>query len=187
MLDGGLKNNHNKINKMNKKILVLVFFLLLIFNSHSANAASDYVLPYPSFMPGSSLYKLHQIFEYAMKYWYFGNFGQFNYNLKESDKYLVEARTLFEYKQYLLAHTALEKSNYFFKNTKPYLQKAKQQGKDIDEKLSILNSASQKHIEILQIIKKEVPDKFTWSPEKSKKEDLFLHLEIDKTIKIRLE
>ena len=66
-------------------------------------AESQYVLPYPSAMPGSFLYKLNLVQEEILRYWYFGDFGQFKYNLGLSDKYLVEAKTLFEYKQYLLA------------------------------------------------------------------------------------
>jgi hypothetical protein len=152
-----------------KQRIVLFFCLLLLFLSFVKRsfAASDYVLPYPSTMPGSFMYKPHSILEEVLKYWYFGNFGQFTYNLKESDKYLVEAKTLFEYNQYLLGYNALKKSDEFFVKTLPFLEKAKKEGKDVNQNRETLSSAAQKHIEILKIIEKEVPESFNWQPEKS--------------------
>ncbi|MCL4418206.1 MAG: hypothetical protein M1365_16230 [Actinobacteria bacterium] len=111
-------------------VLLVVVFITFIPLSTKASAQSSYVLPYPSAMPGSSSYKIHQLYESIIKYWYFGNLGQFKYNLKQSDKYLVEAKTLFEYNQYLLASKALTKSDYYFKNIEPYLLKAKNEIKN---------------------------------------------------------
>jgi len=117
-------------------------------------------------MPGNKFYTVSKVFEKLEKYWYFGNFAQFKYNLKLSDKYLVEAKTLFEYKQYLFAVKALKDSDMYFKNTSIYLKKAKKEEKDITEQNKILISASQKHKEILQEIEKNIPDSFNWQPEK---------------------
>jgi hypothetical protein len=146
--------------------LFLLIFIFSFFTLKVAFANSDYVLPYPSFMPGNKFYTVSKVFEKLEKYWYFGNFAQFKYNLKLSDKYLVEAKTLFEYKQYLFAVKALKDSDMYFKNTSIYLKKAKKEEKDITEKNKILISASQKHKEILQEIEKNIPDNFNWQPEK---------------------
>ena len=81
-------------------VFAALFFIILI--PSSVYAQSSYVLPYPSQMPGGLYYKIHLIYENVSKYWYFGDFGRFDYNLKQSDKYLVETKTLFEYKQILV-------------------------------------------------------------------------------------
>ena len=168
-----------------RKILLLVTLLLTFFNlfAFSATADSSYVLPYPSSMPGSSFYKLGLLKEYILKYWYFGDFGQFTYNLKESDRYLVEAKTLFEYKQYLLAYQSLRKSNQYFKNTAPYLLKAKEHGKDIKDKSIILKEAGRKHLQVLNILKSELPSEFTWTPEKDSSQSL----EISRLLKASID
>ena len=94
-----------------KTLLLLVFFLYL---STSAYAGSTYVLPYPSQMPGNKFYTINQVIEKVSYFWYFGNFGKSYYYQRLSDKYLVQAKTLFEYKQYLLAYKSLLKSNQYF-------------------------------------------------------------------------
>lgn len=118
-------------------------------------------------MPGGISYKLHLVWESISQYWYFGDFGQFEYNLKQSDKYLVEAKTLFEYQQYLLGYKALQKSDVYFQKTLPALQKAEKHGKSIRENRELLSQAVQKHIEVLEKMKKENPKTFYWQPEKT--------------------
>ena len=117
-----------------------------------------------------------------MQYWYFGDFGQFTYNLKESDKYLVEAKTLFEYNQYLLGYNALQKSDTYFAQVLPDLLKAKSDGKNILENRTILRSAAAKHIEVLEKMEQDTPNEFTWSPEKSASSSLQIHQLIDTAI-----
>ncbi|OGH08649.1 MAG: hypothetical protein A2152_03230 [Candidatus Levybacteria bacterium RBG_16_35_6] len=170
-----------------RRLILLVTFLFILCNffAYSVYAQSNYVLPYPSSMPGSYFYKLHLIEEYFLKYWYFGDFGQFNYNLKESDKYLVEAKTLFEYKQYLLAYNSLKKSNKYFQNTFPYLLSAKDHGKNINDKTLLFKEAGKKHKEVLVKLKNEVPAEFNWTPEKEISQNLNLFDLIDESIKIR--
>lgn len=148
-------------------------------------AESDYVLPYPSAMPGSIFYKLNLIKEKVLKYWYFGDFGQFHYNLKQSDKYLVEAKTLFDYKQYLLAHRALQKSEKYFEKIYPNLLLAHKNGKNISEKETILEDAAQKHIKEITKIKINVPSVFQWLPERESPTKLNLWESLDTSIKIR--
>ena len=149
-------------------------------------AQSSYVLPYPSAMPGNKFYKFHEILEFVSKYWYFGNFGQFTYNLNESDKYLVEAKTLFEYKQYLLGYKAQQKSDKYFLETFKYLKNAKAENKDIAEKYSLLKNAAKKHTEVLINLKNIIPSEFLWQPEKSSLTKLNLKSDIENSINIRL-
>ena len=164
-----------------------VIFLIFLFNffTFSVNAQSPYVLPYPSFMPGSMFYKINIIKDEILRHWYFGSFGQFKYNLKQSDKYLVEAKTLFEYKQYLLGSEALKKSDNFFTQTTINLNTARGEGKDIKGNFLILKNAGSKHIEVLSKLGNEVPESFTWSPEKKKPTILQLKKDIDNSIEIR--
>lgn len=170
-----------------RRFLLFGTFLLILFNSLATfvNADSDYVLPYPSSMPGSAFYKLYLFKDVLLKYWHFGDYGQFIYNLKQSDKYLVEAKTLFEYKQYLLAYRSLEKSNRHFQNTIPYLLSAKNHKKSISNNVLILRQASLKHQEALTKLKNELPEEFTWSPEKAPKETLKIKQLINNSIALR--
>lgn len=166
-----------------KRILLTLFLFVLFVPKVSAQ--SSYVLPYPGAMPGNRVYELNLIKEKFEKYFYFGNFSAFSYNLKYSDKYLVEAKTLFEYKQFLLGESALKKSDSYFKNLKVTLDKAKNEGKDISQKKEILQKASQKHVEVLNKIKKEVPEKFNWQPEKVSPTFINLWIDIEASISKR--
>jgi hypothetical protein len=164
---------------------IIIITCLIFISPIKAFAQADYVLPYPSFMPGSKLYILQEIKNSALQYWYFGNFGKFTYNLNQADKYLVEAKTLFEYRQYLLADRALKKSDYFFQQTFIYLEKAHKENKNTIQKQKILKEASLKHVEILNKLKNELPENFIWSPEKSSPTRINIKQNIDKSIEIR--
>lgn len=166
-------------------LILFLFFLFNILLPTTASAQSSYVLPYPSSMPGSRFYQLHLIWEKIGEYWYFGNFGQFNYNLKQSDKYLVKTKTLFEYKQFLLGQKALLKSNFYFRNTKPFLLLAQKENKDIFQKSITLKNAATKHIEVLRKIENDTPETFLWKPEKLPPTTLELKKTIDEAIGIR--
>jgi len=166
---------------------IILATILLLYAAKSALAQSSYVLPYPSFMPGSIFYKLNLIKEEVLKYWYFGDFGQFTYNLKQSDKYLVEAKTLFDYKQYLLANTALQKSGKYFEKIYPNLLSAKKNGKKFAEKETMLREAAQKHTEDLTKLKSTVPSVFDWTPERESPTTLNLLESLDASIKLRVK
>lgn len=169
-----------------KCLLCLIFAAILFLVPKTYTyAESSYVLPYPSAMPGSRFYGSYLLLEKILQYWYFGDFGQFKYSLKEGDKYLVEAKTLFEYKQYLLGYNALKKSDFYFKNIQFYLNKATNEGKNIVRNQIILKEAVKKHIEVLIKLKTELPAKFLWSPEKSRPINLDLFEKIEKSISIR--
>lgn len=169
------------------KICRLLFVLVLLLFLFTGNifADSSYVLPYPSSMPGSLLYKIHTIQEKLEEYWYFGDYGKFKYYLKYSDRYLVEAKVLFEYKQYLLGYKALVKSDNYYKKIKPVLTLAQKNNKNIKEKSELLREAGKKHIEELADIEKKLPETFNWNPEKSSPTLIPLKNAIENSIKTR--
>ncbi|HSX40465.1 MAG TPA: hypothetical protein VLF68_02530, partial [Candidatus Saccharimonadales bacterium] len=123
--------------------------------------------------------------EKLMQFWYFGDFGAFEYNLKESDKYLVEAKTLFDYQQYLLAYNALKKSDDYFLKIKPTINKAQRSGKSIVNEQKTFSEAAQKHIEVLSKLESDVPATVVWQPEKQAATNLDLKTAIETSIKIR--
>lgn len=144
-------------------------------------AFAQYVLPYPSVMPGGIWYKAHIAWENLLTYWYYGDLGQFEYSLKESDMYLVQAKTLFEYQQYLLGYQALEKSNVYFSQTLPHLLKAQKDGKNISLKRQILSLAARSHLQVLSRIGQLAPARFYWQAEKSLPVQLDIHDLIQKS------
>lgn len=171
---------------MIRLLRVTTFFLVFFFIATSrVYAESSYVLPYPSSMPGNLTYNFHIVFEKISEYWHFGNFGQFGYNLKMADKYLVQAKTLFEYKQYLLGHKALKKSDLHFSKIMSFLEKASGKKKNISNKTAILKEAALKHIEILEKIDVETPNVFNWQPEKALATTLYLKKDIETAVNIR--
>lgn len=166
-------------------ISVLLLLAYLFFNSSVYAAPSDYVLPYPPQMPGSYVYKFRIIGEKIQKLWSFGSLSQFSYNLKLADKYLVQAKTLFEYKQYLLGYESLKESDIFFKDAISSLNTAKVEKKDITEKTKIFKSASLKHIEVINILQTVLPEEVNWIPEKTASTKLLLRNAIKNSLEIR--
>lgn len=175
------------LNKMLRYYLISLLFLFYFLSPRNILAESPYVLPYPSAMPGSIFYKLNLIQEEILKYWYFGDFGQFKYNLLQSDKYLVEAKTLFDYKQYLLAYKALQKSDNYFKKIKPAILSAKRNDKNTIDKEKLLKEAGQKHIEELKKLKIILPSTFEWKPERQQPKTLNFQEAFESAIRIRQE
>lgn len=166
-----------------KNIIFLIFFLSIF--APKIWATSDYILPYPSFMPGHKLYFLEQIVDCLSYYWAFGNFARFKYELNLADKKVIEAKTLFEYRQYLLATKALSKSNQHFQKASLYLIKAEAEGKDISQKLANYQLAGNKHREVLKGLKEELPEDFLWQPENQETTRLDLERQIEEAIEIR--
>ncbi|OGH16060.1 MAG: hypothetical protein A3C30_00610 [Candidatus Levybacteria bacterium RIFCSPHIGHO2_02_FULL_40_18] len=167
-------------------LILFLTFLILLF-PRNIFAESSYVLPYPSAMPGSIIYKLNLIQEELLRFWYFGDFGQFKYNLSQSDKYLVEAKTLFDYKQYLLAFQDLQKSDKYLKKIEPAILSAKKNGKNTTDKKKLLKEAAEKHIEELLKLKQNLPQTFKWRPEKQQGRTLNLSEAFENSIRVRQE
>ncbi|MEK7129533.1 MAG: hypothetical protein AAB803_00800 [Patescibacteria group bacterium] len=143
--------------------LLLSFSLSLLLRSV---AYADYLLPYPSYMPGNKLYRASKLLDRLGVYWHWGTIASFNYRLAMSDKYLVEAKTLFEYKQYLLAVDALRRSNEQFQMLSPLLTRVGNEGKEAGKLAERMVEASSVHRGVLERLKRELPAEFIWKPEK---------------------
>lgn len=169
--------------------LIGIFFALtLVFViPEIAQAGSGYVLPYPSAMPGSKLYLLHQLEERLLKYWYFGEYGRFTYNRQLADKYLVEAKTLFEYKQYVLAMDALSLSDSYFNAMQRTLFDTQKMKNGRVEKVALMHDAALKHAETLDIMRKSLPEIFIWQGENEEAKRLNIQSALDRSISIRKE
>jgi hypothetical protein len=136
-------------------------------------------------MPGNKLYKVSRIVDKLQNYWNWGNVAQERFHLGLADKYLVEAKTLFEYDQYLLGVDALKRSNSEFMQVKPYIEKAKTSGMEIQSLVDTFTAAEGKHEEVLIGLKRTVPEDFVWTPEKVAPTTLLLHQLLDEAVKIR--
>lgn len=167
------------------KTTLLFIFLVFFFNLQTRAFASEYVLPYPGFMPGNPLYKTQEMIDKIERFYSFGNFARFKYYLALSDKKLVEAKTLFEYKQYLFAYKALQQSSQNFDQALIFLSNAKNEGKDVSQKKELIKAAAAKHIDELKRLEGVVPETFSWQPEKEASTSLPLKASIEEAIKLR--
>ena len=178
---GGLKSNRNvKCNKF--FFLLLCIFFSSFFLTGKVFAESDYVLPYPGIMPGSYYYIFSQSIDYFRNWWSFGNLSQFTYHLSMADKKLVEAKTLFEYRQYLLASKALSSYQNHLKTADFFLKNAKEEGKDTSQKKALFFKAIEKHNDVLEKIKSDTPSVFVWQPERESATTIEIHDMIFKAI-----
>lgn len=167
-----------------KKILSLFFFILFFLNVPVV-FAQEYIMPYPSYMPGNKLYKLHSFWEKIEEYWYFGDMAQVKYHQHQSDKYLVEARTLFEYGQTALGVLALSKSNDHFAKAVLYQMDVTHEKKDDGQQKGQLINAGQKHSEILGELKEKLPEEVEWKEEKEESKKFPIALMLKEAILLR--
>lgn len=167
-----------------KLFLTLVLGIIILFYT-TPLAHADYVLPYPGVMPGNKLYKVYSFIDTLKSYYSFGDIAQFKYNLSQSDKYLVEAKTLFEYGQYLLGDHALRFSDLYFKKVYPDLLSAKNHNKNTKDLQTILDQARSKHIQVLEKLREELPKTFVWQDEKKQPIQLSLEKDIKNSIQVR--
>lgn len=161
-------------------IFLLPLYILVV--ATKVWAQEEYVLPYPGFMPGHPLYKLSEFIDQIQELWSFGSLSSFKYNLSMADKKLIEAKTLFEYKQYLLATKSLLRYEEHFNKASFLLSRAESEGKDISKQRAIFTSARKKHVEVLEKLKSELPEEFVWTPEKGTPERLKIRKLIDDAI-----
>jgi len=169
-----------KNNKIFVCLLCIFGFLSLATIIHA-----DYVLPYPSYMPGNKLYKVSRILDILENYWNFGAVAQTKFHLELADKYLVEAKTLFEYKQYLLATDALNRSDNQFSSLPVHLVSVKNEGVDTTQLHQTIQEAAVKHTDVLEALLAVTPVTFNWTPEKSQPTMLDVHALIQQAIAIR--
>lgn len=164
----------------------IMFTLIMVSTSFlwASSVFADYVLPYPSFMPGNKVYKISRLVDTLKQYWNFGNIAQIKYHMALSDKYLVEAKTLFEYNQYLLAVDALHRSNIQFSLIPAHIAAAKQEGKDITVFETMVRDEAAKHKQVLNNLILTTPETFIWKPEKDQETTLSIRAEIQKAITV---
>ena len=160
--------------------LVVFYFIL----GHCMAVRADYVLPYPSYMPGNKLYKVMRIVDKVKRFWYWGNIGQIKYHLELSDKYLVEAKTLMEYNQFLLASDALIRSDGEFMQLPKYIDGAAKEGVDTVQLRQLVHQAADKHNEVLLFLLSSTPASVIWSPEKAAATTLLLHKALENSQQI---
>ena len=158
---------------MVKAFVSFIVFLVILSIPRSVIAA--YVLPYPSYMPGNKLYRVSRFMDEVKRYWYWGNLASHRYHQAQSDKALVEAKTLFEYHQYLLGVEALERSTQAVQKQNTYLLRAEKEGKDMHQARQIVREAMAEHQGVLNKLIQELPSEFVWQPEKQSSVLLPLH------------
>lgn len=163
-------------------LLILGYWLFILPDQIYAS----YMLPYPSTMPGNRIYKITRILDSLKTYWYFGDIAQVKYHLMLSDKYLVEAKTLFEYRQYLLAQDALIRSDNHFKLLDNALTDGTNNGKDMGEIGHTVADAADAHITLLNSLQTILPESFDWTPEKGDATRLLIYEHISDAKKIRM-
>lgn len=166
-----------------KKFVIVLALLFGFFFPAAIHA--EYVLPYPSYMPGNKLYKVSKFLDVLKKYWSWGTMAQTKYQLALSDKYLVEAKTLFEYRQYLLAASALERSGNAFGTLGGLIAASTKEGKDVTSMVETISEAAKEHDRVLEMMKQTLPDSFTWTPEKEKPTELSLRDMVTKAMELR--
>lgn len=147
-----------------------LFFIILLLLSLRMPVFADYALPYPSFMPGHKLYKVSRLLDELKKYWYWGEIASSKYHLALSDKYLIEAKTLFEYKQYPLALDALSRSDREFQKI-----------------ASASSQAKEAHILLITNLLTDLPITFIWQDERRPPIMLELHAALGRSLEIRNE
>jgi hypothetical protein len=167
-----------------KKILPFLVCSLVAL-SMVTQVQAEYVLPYPSFMPGNKIYKISRVVDTLKEYWSFGNLAKAKYYLNTSDKTLVEAKTLFEYKQYLLAVAALTRSDEHFQKVDGFLALAEQEGKDVTVWRKHASEAARVHEKVLESLIVQTPEFFDWQPEKDSATALPIHQLLKTAIQVR--
>jgi hypothetical protein len=136
-------------------------------------------------MPGNKIYRISRAFDLIQNWWYFGSIAQIKYHLKLSDKYLVEAKTLFEYKQYLLGHDALKRSDDQFLLISSHIDNGIKEGKDMSLWKQLFVDAGKIHSDILNNLILVLPRQFEWVPEKALPSTLQLHEALIRSIDMR--
>jgi hypothetical protein len=174
------------MKKTNRLFSIAFIFIWLSFVSPRIVHA-EYMLPYPSFMPGNKMYRISRMIDSLNTYWYFGNIAKIKYHLNLSDKYLVEAKTLMEYKQYLLATDALKRSDTQFIQVPVYFDNAREKNIDTEQLEQLVRDSFNKHKEVETNLLSILPETFTWTPEKERQTELPLARMIQDSIKVKEE
>jgi hypothetical protein len=114
-------------------------------------------------------------------YWNFGDIAGMKYERALSDKYLVEAQTLFSYGQYKLAVTAIGKSDQHFAQAVVHAVEITYKQKDNGTQKQILQDQAEKHKEILDSLSESLPETISWNEEQTESEDISISLLLNKS------
>lgn len=163
-------------------LVCIITFFIPFFSVHA-----DYVLPYPSFMPGNKMYRISRFIDASKQWWHWGSIASIKYHLGLADKYLVEAKTLFEYKQFLLGLDALKRSDVQVQKILPFMGRAQKEGKSMSEFKKTIHDAMGEHQQVLSNIQRIVPETFFWQPEKQPGTNLLLHKRLMESHSLRLK
>jgi len=164
------------------RIMLFTIVTFFFFFQQPSFAESDYILPYPSLMPGHRFYKILEIIDWIRGAWSFGSFAQFTNRLSLADRKLVEAKTLFEYKQYLLATDAISFYKRHLCKAADALKRAKREGKNITEKKKLFVAATLTHKQVLERTKEEHPPEVVWKPERGEHKIIAIGQVIERAI-----
>lgn len=165
---------------MYKKILLFICFFIPLF---TVNA--EYILPYPGPMPGNKMYTLVKMIDKFQYYWFWGSIAKANYFMDLSDKYLVESKVLFEYKQYLLAVDALKRSDESWEQIDGYISRAAKEGKNIQYLQTKHQEQSVEHKQSIDRLMTMLPETFNWTPENEKSTNIQLKQLLENSKNIR--
>lgn len=166
------------------KYFLSLFLLTLLFFTPSFVFA-EYVLPYPSVMPGNKVYRVSRMFDELKRYWSFGSIAQTKYVMNMADKYLVEAKTLFEYKQYLLAFDALNRSDNEITKLPSLVAAGIAEKKNMSRIVSSIKEEMLAHEIVLTKLQREMPYVVTWTPEREASTVLTIYDRLMESIKLR--
>lgn len=173
--------------KRDMKKIYMCLFLFVIFISYARPVYAEYVLPYPSYMPGNKLYAVSKFIDKVRGVWSFGNIAQLKYRMSLADKYLVEAKTLFEYKQYAFAVNALKRSSIEIGFITPYVQNAQQKGIDMSQFRKLICEQMVVHQLVISALGVGLPESYIWQEEKKNAVDLPINLLLNEAAALRLQ
>lgn len=155
-----------------KKFLVLIILSVIFFinlqsvyraealsSTPASNAASaapgatiDYPLPYPGILPDNPLYFMKALRDRVVSFFKFDPLKKAEFNLLMADVRLNAAQYLFAKgeSKYSLAETTISKAENYFYNSLTMVTEAKQQGMQVNDFVSKLIIASQKHQQVIK-------------------------------------
>jgi len=141
------------------KKLIFVFLLLLLFpTAVFAKQAVDYTLPYPGILPDNPLYTLKVVRDQVIGLLISDPLKKAEYDLLQADKRLASGVSLVKEgnAKYNLAVTTISKGENYFDEGIAKLALVGKQGIDVKSFASTMNTAAQKHVEVLQGLENQV-------------------------------
>jgi len=148
-----------------KKFLVLIilsvtFFINLqsiyaqdaLIPTASPSPTIDYFLPYPGILPDNPLYFMKALRDKVVSFFISDPLKKAEFDLLMADVRLNAAQYLFAKgeSKYSLAETTISKGENYFYNSLIMVNQAKQQGIQVNDFVSKLRTASQKHQQVIK-------------------------------------